>query len=75
VTPGIQRYCQPSTPGNNLAEKLSHLEQDGYDKCVLADEATEGASEQAGEAFDHLRVLGEWDLFLNFVPGTAMGFF
>ena len=40
-----------------------------------ADEATEGASEQAGEAFDHLRVLGEWDLFLNFVPGTAMGFF
>lgn len=73
--PGIRRYCQPSTSGNNIASSLSGTEQDGYDKCVLADEATERASEQAGEAFDHLRILGEWDLFLNIMPSTAMGFF
>jgi hypothetical protein len=61
ATPAIQQYCQ------SVGEVPS--------RCMFADQETERASQLAGEAFDHLRTLGEWDLYLNFVERGAVGFF
>lgn len=57
---------------------LAVLQSVGEDpsRCMLADKETASAAKQAGAAFDHLRILGEWDLFLNFVKSRgAVDFF
>ena len=64
AAPNLQKYCSDHGVAHN------------FDLCVLEDKAAQRAAEAAGEALDHLRVLGRWDLYLNFAgPPPAAGFF
>ena len=63
--------CQHHAPGMSVGTycAAAGLIGDAVDHCVLADRKAEQTSDFLGDAWDHLRTLGLWDLYLNFRGG------
>ena len=63
--------CQHHAPGMSVGTycAAAGLIGDAVDYCVLADRKAEQTSDFLGDAWDHLRTLGLWDLYLNFRGG------
>ena len=72
---GCQHHAPRVSVGMYCA--AAGLVGDAVDRCVLADRKAEQASELLGDAWDNLRTLGLWDLYLNFRGGgmPAVDFF